>query len=165
MNQNEKLLIETFKNMLELVPITEEHKKPIEADHNVQFQWEEINDKFTLEVKDSDYFLPLTSAFRKIHSIKWINDNNFGHMLSNELKAQGVPQKDIDLGILAVDKIAKSYKEEDVGFPTNLDKIKKSMETPNDKPPTSTSKETFSGENEPFTGIEPKNTRPTKNEA
>jgi hypothetical protein len=165
MNQNEKLLLETFKNMLELVPITEEHKKPSEADHNVQFQWEEINDKFALEAKDSDYFLPLTSSFRKIHSIKWINDNHFGHMLSNELKAQGVPQKDIDIATSAVEKIAKSYKEEDVGYPSNLDKIKKSMETPNNKPPTPTSKETFSGENEPFTGIEPKNTRPVKNEA
>ena len=47
----------------------------------------------------------------------------------------------------------------------NLDKIKKAMEEPNDKPPTKTSKETFTGENEPFTGIEPKNTRPVKNEA
>jgi hypothetical protein len=165
MNQNEKLFIETFKNMLELSPISEEVKKPSEADHNVQFQWEEINDRFALEVKDSDYFTSLTSAFRKIHSIKWLNDNHFGQMLKNELKAQGIPDKDIELGISAIEKLAKSYKEEDVGFPTNLDKIRKAMEEPNDNPPTKTSKETFTGENEPFTGIEPKETRPVKNEA
>lgn len=165
MNPNEKLLVETFKNILELTSITEEAKKPTEADHNVQFQWEEINDKFALEVKDSDYFVPLTSSFRKVHSIKWLSDNHFGQMISNELKAQGIPQKDIDLAVSAIEKLTKSYREEDVGFPSNLDKIKKAMDAPNDKPPTKTSKDTFSGENEPFTGIEPKNTRPVKNEA
>jgi len=86
-------------------------------------------------------------------------------MLKNELKSQGIPEKDIKIAEDAVAKLAKSYKEEDVGFPTNLDKIKKAMEEPGDKPPTNTEKETFTGENEPFTGIEPKNTRPAKNEA
>lgn len=165
MNHSEKLLIETFKNILELTPISEEAKKPSEADHNTQFQWEEINDRFALEVKDSDYFIPLTSAFRKIHSIKWLNDSHFGQFLKNELKSQGIPEKDIDIGVAAIEKLSKSFKEEDVGFPANLDKIKKAMEEPSDKPPTKTSKETFSGENEPYTGIEPKNTRPVKNEA
>ena len=165
MNQNEKLFIETFKNILELDPISEAVKKPTENDHNVQFQWEDINDKFALEVKDSDYFVSLTSSFRKIHTIKWLSDSHFGQMMTNELKSQGIPQSDIDIAILAIDKLSKSYKEEDVGFPNNLDQIKKAMDAPNDKPPTNTSKETFTGENEPFTGIEPKNTRPVKNEA
>ncbi|MCK9281685.1 MAG: hypothetical protein M0P71_13750 [Melioribacteraceae bacterium] len=165
MNNDEKLLIETFKNILEMSPLNEDVKKPNENDHNVQFQWEEINDKFALEVKDSDYFVPLTSSFRKIHSIKWLSDTHFGAMIRNELKSQGIPQKDIDIAVEAVEKLSKAYREEDSGFPTNLDKIKNSMENPDDKPPTKTSKETFSGENEPFTGIEPKNTRPVKNEA
>jgi hypothetical protein len=177
----ERLLIEAVGNLLDNLGFVDNGVE--QTNHNVQFQWEEINDKFAIKVKDSDFFENLTSTFRKIHSYKWIVDpmlhkdhdgNNTGgdHQSSfldaftSDLISQGVPKKDIEIGLKAIGSLQKEYgKENDVGYPSNLGNIKDMINNPKNKPVSDTKKETMSGDNEPFSGAEPKNVRPVPSKA
>ena len=190
----EKILIEAVGNLLSAdnLGFVEDCVDPKGA-HHVQFQFEEINDEFALKVKDSNFFENLTSTFRKIHSYKWISEPintqkdprnetyvtypggnhraSFIEAFISDLRSQGVPTEEISKGVEAIEELQKKYgdginkSESDVGYPENLDDIRKSIQNPSNKPVSDFKKDTFSGDNEPFTGIEPKNVRPIPNEA
>jgi hypothetical protein len=164
----EKQLIETMKTILENDAVKHVSKSIMEdVSHNVQFRWEDINDSFSLEVRESEFFNSLTAAFYKVHSYKFIDDEKFDYALLPELKSQGVPQSEIDRAISAVEKIRKEFlveydDEKSYGWPQNIDGIRKQYddlgeitEIDDDR-----SKDTFSGDNEPSMGSGPDNTRP-----
>jgi len=167
----EKLLVESMKNLLDqdglgVVDggVDEEHV------HNVQFQWEDILNSFAIAIKDSDFFDTLNSAFYKVHTYKWINDSTFEEALVSELESQGTPHDEIDAALEALEKVRKEYlsngeNENSVGWPENMKDIKKVTQEPHNKPINDLDKETMSGDNEPYSGVQPDNVRPSHNEA
>jgi hypothetical protein len=181
MEKLEKLFVEITRNIFSDSNVVFEKKekdKPYE--NSTQFQWEEINDKFALKVKDSNYFESLTTSFRKVHSYKWIQGCTDKHKASfveafeSELRSQGVPMEDVELAKKAIAALSKEYgdgattNEQDAGAVPNLDKVR---ETTTDHPyedevttelDDNRKKETMSGDNEPFFGAEPDNVRPVK---
>jgi hypothetical protein len=186
----EKLLVEAIGNILQdNLGFVEGGVEP-EMAHHVQFQHEEIIDKFTVKVADSDFFENLVATFRKIHSYKWLSDPanhkfygdqdggtygygdhqaTFVQAFASDLRNQGVPLEEIDRGIKAIEELQKEYvdgkNEGDVGYPENLGDIKKSIQEPGNEKISDLDKETMSGDNEPYSGAEPDNVRPSKNEA
>jgi len=165
----EKLLVEAMKNLLDQDDLGRIDNDYSERSHHVQFQWEDINDSFALKVKDSDFFDALNAAFYKIHSYKWIDDTTFDKAFTKELEAQGTPWDDIELGLKALEDVRNKYtkdsNENAVGWAENLDEIERVTQEPKDNAPQEHDKETFSGDNKPYSGVEPQdNTRPRPNE-
>lgn len=166
----EKLLVETMKSLLDQDDLGRvEGGSDDEHAHNTQFQWEDIQDSFALNVKDSDFFESLTSSFRKVHSYKWITDSTFEEALVAELESQGVPHVDIESAVEALDKVRKEYvpdsNENGVGWPEDMEGIRQVTQEPHDKGVSDLDKDTMSGDNEPHSGAEPDNVRPSYNEA
>lgn len=164
----EKMLVETMKNLLDQDDLgrVEDGLKDEHA-HHVQFQWEDILNSYALAVKDSDFFDSLNSSFYKVHSYKWLNDDTFEESLVSELESQGIPHKDIEDAVKALEKVRKEYlkgnNENAVGWPEDMEGIKQVTQDPHDEPVSDTDKDTMSGDNEPFSGVEPDNVRPVKN--
>lgn len=164
----EKLLVESIKNILDQDELGRiEGGVEEESSHNTQFQWENILHSYALATKDSDFFDSLNSTFYKIHSYKWINDSTFEEALASDLESQGIPHKDINLALDALDKVRSEYlkdnNENSIGW-SEVGEIRKTQE-PENNPISELDKETFDDNNKPFSGIEPDNTRPSYNEA
>lgn len=165
----EKLLVESMKNLLDQDDLGRvEGGVEGEHSHNTQFQWEDILHSFAIAVKDSEFFDSLNSSFYKVHSYKWINDSTFEEALTSELESQGVPHKDINLAMDALDSVRSEYlkdhdNENSVGWAPNLDDIKSATQNPHNNKVSDG--ETFDGDNKPYAGVEPNNTRPSYNEA
>jgi hypothetical protein len=157
--KEETLLIEAMKNLLER---NEVGKSDSLHSHHMQFQWEDIQDEFSLAIKDSDFFESLRAAFYKVHSYKWINDSTFEDALISDLESMGIPHDEIELALNALEKVRKKFipgkeNESGAGWPENIKYINNEFD---DTEVTDTSKDTFSGNNKPYTGSEPDNTRP-----
>lgn len=166
-SKQEQLLIETMKVILEQNDLG--GTDPLHS-HHVQFQWEDIRDAFALAIKNSDFFDALNAAFYKVHSYKWIEDSTFEESLISDLESMGIPHKEIELALTALDKVRKKFvpgkkNEKAVGWPENMDEINKDMKEPEDTEVTDTKKDTYAGKREPFTGVQPDNTRPIPSEA
>lgn len=177
MEKLERIFVEMTKNIFSRDRVIFEKKKESDKpyENSTQFQWEEINDKFALKVKDSNYFESLTTAFRKVHSYKWIQGSTDFHMSSfleafeSELRTHGIPKTDIEIGVKAIKELQKEYgdgvksNEQDTGTVPNLDEVRKtttdidpySQETTTEVD-DNRKKETMDGNNEPWFGVEPK---------
>ena len=138
---------------------------PVEKEHHTQFQFEEINDAFAIKVKDSDFFESLCASFYKTHCSRWICDSSFEKAFRDDLRSQGVPEADMNTGVKALEALKKTYvddgkkNENAVGY-GDMKGLKEVSQDFKNEPISS--KETFSGDNKPPFGIEPKHTRPTK---
>jgi hypothetical protein len=165
-NKLENMLLESIKNLLYKNEFNISEEKEPEHAHNTQFQWEDINRDFALEIKDSDFFDSLNSVFYNVHSYKWIDDPKFEDAMIDLLHSQGIPKEDIVLSIKALNKVREQYLgkdkeyEKDVGWHQNLKDIENTTKNKSDSEVSDTNKETFSGDNKPFHGVEPDNTRP-----
>ena len=165
----EKMFLEAVKHIIDQddLGMTKEGA-PIEQEHHTQFQMENINASFAVKMKDSDFFDSLTSAFYKVHCNHWICDSGFGKQLGDELRAQGVPEEEINKAKKAVEQLSKEYtdsgdkNENAVGFADMAGLKKVSQEFGNEK---ISDGETFDKKNGPPTGVEPKHTRPTPSKA
>lgn len=165
----EKMLLEAVKHIINQddLGITQEGVPP-ESEHHTQFQWEDINASFAIKMKDSDFFDSLTSTFFKVHASHWICDSSFITQFKSELKAQGVPEEEINKGIEAIVKLNKEYtdsykkNENAVGYPNMKDMKKVSQEFGN-KPVSDG--ETFKGDNKPPLGVHPDDARPVPTKA
>ena len=168
----EKMLVETMKSLLDQDDLGRvEGGVEDEHSHNAQFQWEDILDSYALAVKDSnDFFDSINAAFYKVHSYKWLEDGTFEEALVSELESQGIPHEDIEIAVKALEKVRKEYvdgkkNENAVGWPEDMKGIKQVTQEPHNEPVSDTSKDTMSGKNKPYSGAEPDNVRPVKNEA
>lgn len=166
-NKLEKLLVEAMKNLLDQDELGRVDADYEERSHHTQFQYEDINRDFALAIKDSDFFNSLTAIFYKIHSYKWIDDTKFEQAMIDDLESMGVPNEEIENALNALDKVRKQYlgndyskDEADVGWPEDMEGIKQVTQEPHNKPVSDSEKETFSGDNEPYSGSEPDKTRP-----
>lgn len=141
--------------------------------HNFQFQYEDINNDFALKISKkipSEFFQPAMSAFAKVHAYKYINDDTFYDAIRGELKSQGITGEVLKDVISVLDDLRKKYdtehpddRENMVGWASNLDDVAKSTQEYSNDQVSDTSKETFSGNNKPFAGVEPNGTRPRPN--
>jgi len=167
----EKLLVESMKNLLDQDDLGRvEGGSDEEHSHNTQFQWEDIQNSFSVAVRESDFFDSLTSAFYKVHTYKWINDSTFEEALTSELEGQGIPHEEIETALEALDKVRTEYlpdhnNENASGWPEDMEGIKQVTQEPHHNPVNDLDKDTMSGDNEPHTGAEPDNVRPSYNEA
>jgi len=166
MTKYENLLLEAVKNLLKQdnLGITTAGVPDHETSHHVQFQYEEINDAFAVKISKSPFFDALHSIFYNIHSYKWISDPLFCEAFTNNCRSQGIPEEEIIKACEAIEKVKEKYVEDNTesnaGWSENLPDINKSIKDPANKPVTDQGKETFSGKNKPYTGVEPKKTRP-----
>lgn len=164
----EKIFVETMKHILDQDDLGKvEGGVEDEHSHSVQFQREDIESSYALAVKKSDYFDALNAIFYKIHSYKWIDDEKFEFAMTNDLEAMGIPFDDIEIAVKGLEKVRKEYpgNEKDVGWPEDLEGIRKVTQEPHNKPVSDNETDTMSGDNEPFSGVGPDNVRPVKNEA
>lgn len=163
----EKLLVEAMKNLLDQDELGRVDVDKEEHAHHTQFQWEDINRDFALAIKDSEFFDSLNSAFYQVHSYKWIDDPKFQAAMTDILDSQGVPNEEIEMAVKALEKVKSEYldddkHEKDVGWPEDMEGIKKATQEPDNNPVNDLNKETFDGDNKPYSGVEPDNVRPTQ---
>lgn len=164
-SKQEKLLIESMKNILERNELGK--SDPLHS-HMTQFQWEDIQNAFSLAIKNSDFFESLRAAFYKVHSYKWINDSTFEESLISDLESMGIPHDEIQLAIDALDKVRNKFipgkeNENSIGWPENLSDIRKNVQELGNSEITDTNKDTYDNpNNKPYNSVKPDNTRPTK---
>lgn len=97
LKKNEKNLVEALKNFLQ-----QDAKLGLaihdneETSHNIQFQWEGINDAFRLAINESPFHDSISSAFYAIHSFKYLDDPLFELDLKQELLSRAIPKEEIN---------------------------------------------------------------------
>ena len=128
LSQRERMLTEAIGNLfkgsdqtLGIVP----HK---EISHGFEFQWNGIEDMFALKAAKSTFHEELTSAFRDIHSYKYLDDPTFAVALKKRLTARGIPTEEINDAVRYCDEIKESIKKEDFqekqsGWHPDIDEI------------------------------------------
>jgi hypothetical protein len=124
----EKTLVEAIGNIfknnestLGIVP----HK---EISHGFEFQWNGIEDMFAIKTAKSTFHEELTSAFRDIHSYKYLDDPTFTIALKKRLTARGIPTEEVNNAILYCKEIIETIQKEDFqekqsGWHPNIDEI------------------------------------------
>lgn len=166
----EKMLVETIKSLLDQDDLGRVDHDDTEHSHNTQFQWEDIQDSFAVNIKDSDFFDAINTAFYKVHTYKWIEDEKFENALVDNLESMGIPHEEIEKAIEALEKVRKEYlkdtgNEAAAGWSDNMEGLKQVTQEPHNKGISDLKKDTMSGDNKPFSGAEPDNVRPSYNEA
>jgi hypothetical protein len=131
MNPRELTLVEAisnlFKNKESNLGIVKQHPK--ETSYGMQFQWEGLNDAFSLKVADSSFHESLTSAFRDIHSYRFLSDPLFETSFDKRLKAIGIPLVEREKAFKAVSEVrkewaeGKEFDEELAGWHPQIDEI------------------------------------------
>ena len=127
------------------------HKDVEETSHMAQFLHEEIQELFELKNLDSKFHDSLTSAFRKVHGYKYIDDPSFVEAFHKELIAQGVPGEERSKAVGTIPVIIKElsgskpeevepqygktmpkqgadWSEKDAGVNTKMDEIRKASQ-------------------------------------
>lgn len=157
-SDKEKVLLEAVKNLLDQDNLglpKSDVEKP--GSHTFQFQYENINDLFCIKIlKDTSFYDSHNSAFRKVHSYKYLEDPTFEASYASELRSMGIPKSEIELGIETIKKvreeILKGDNEAKEGWASNLDEVIQTTKEGGNKKSAE--------QNIPFSGIEPDNTRP-----
>jgi hypothetical protein len=131
MTRNERLLAEAisnlFKNKESNLGIVE--RRPKETSHGFAFQWEGLNDAFALKMADSVFHESLTSAFKDVHSYRFINDPLFAISFEKRMSAIGVPINERKKAIKAIEEVKKDWKvgeemdESQAGWHPQIDEI------------------------------------------
>jgi hypothetical protein len=111
MNDIERMVIEEisnmFKNKESNLGIIQ--KRPKETSHGLQFQWEGLNDAFSLKVADSVFHESLTAAFKDIHGYRYINDPQFTLSFETRLKSCGIPIIEREKAMKAIEEVRKEW--------------------------------------------------------
>jgi hypothetical protein len=135
MNQNERLLTEAIQTYLQhkiQLGIPDPPKDLADADSkSFQHLHEQINDMFEMKTVDLTHHEGICSAFRKVHSYKYVTDPHFYQAMQQEMAAQGIPlseqQKAAKTVTKVVEEISKeesgNWAEQDAGFHPDLDEI------------------------------------------
>jgi len=119
-----------------------------ETSHHFEKQWNTIEEMFALKVIKSPFHEELTSAFRDIHSYKYVDDSTFPIALRKRLTARGIPTEEIVNAEKHLQEICEELKKENfqekaAGWNPNLDQIIDITKNANNRKPS---------QEEPFTG-------------
>ena len=111
MNNTEKILLEEisnlFKNKESRLGIIQD--RPRETSHGMQFQWEGLNDAFSLKMADSTFHEAITAAFKDIHGYRFINDAQFPLSFETRLKSCGIPILEREKALKAIEEVKKEW--------------------------------------------------------
>jgi hypothetical protein len=96
-----------------------------EITHRAEFQWNTIEEMFALKTVNSPFSESLTSAFRDIHSYKYLNDPTFNIALERRLTAIGIPTEERQKAHKCTEEIIKElggekFEEKHIGWHPNL---------------------------------------------
>jgi hypothetical protein len=122
--------------------------KDEETSHHFEKQWNTIEEMFALKVIKSPFHEELTSAFRDIHSYKYVDDSTFPIALRKRLTARGIPTEEIVNAEKHLQEICEELKKENfqekaAGWNPNLDQIIDLTKNANNRKPS---------QEAPFTG-------------
>lgn len=113
MNHTEQQLLEAvghlFGNNEDALGIVK-HK---ETSHTFEHQWNLVEELFALKAVSSNFHEELTSAFRNVHSYKYLDDPTFAIALTKRLTARGVPTKEISNAKQYCEDIKKQLQKDD----------------------------------------------------
>lgn len=134
LNETETLLVEAIQSMLggkAKLGLAHHNDANKDESNTFQFLHENIQEQFDLDTIDSDYHTSLCSAFRKVHSYKYVTDPTFNEALGREFKAMGIPEQEHKRAFDAIEKIINEVKggknkwwsEKDSGWHPQLDEI------------------------------------------
>ena len=127
MNQVEKKLTEAignlFRNSRARLGIINTKQEVI--DSRYEAQWNDLEYKFALKIIDSPFSESLTSAFRNIHSYKYLEDPTFPIALRKRLSATGIPEREIQKAIEILESLkeGENTQEKEIGWHPNLKEI------------------------------------------
>lgn len=128
MTQVERLLVEAignlFNNSEQVLGVVPHDEKS----HTFEFQWNNIESMFALKARRSNFHEELTSAFRDIHSYKYLDDPTFAVALQKHLTARGVPTEEINRAVQFCEQIKEElndeqFQEKDSGWHPDLDEV------------------------------------------
>lgn len=132
MNKKERLILEEMSSLLNTNPkLGLSYHDQEESSHHPQFRWEDIKEEYALKVNQkcsSAFFESITSAFRDIHSYKYINHPTFRIALEKSLTARAVPSEDLKTALECLDEIVSklnktNINEQDAGWNPNIEEI------------------------------------------
>jgi hypothetical protein len=134
LTKKDRQILEAINNMLDAEPQLglSFHKKDEAAQENTfSYLHEHINDSFATKAADLIHADSVTQAFRKLHSIKYIDDTSFAQAFERDMVALGVPRLERDKALTFLEQVIASMKaddkfgaERDAGFNPNLSDIK-----------------------------------------
>jgi hypothetical protein len=131
MNNIEKQIIESAINQLfdgsrSRLGIVKPRTK--EISHTMEHQHNSIQYAFELKLIESAFYESLTSAFRDIHSYKYLNDPTFPIALTKRLTAIGIPLEEQQKAIKIIDELkeefqGKNFDEKQAGWHPDINEI------------------------------------------
>ena len=135
LNETEHLLAEAIDTMLRHNPKLglSFHDGTEETSHFTQFKHEQINEMFELETTNLIHHDNTCSAFKKVHSYKYVDDPKFIEAFKKELTWHGIPNEEQAIAeeaiIKVISKLAKeagikNFDLQSVGWNPKLDEIK-----------------------------------------
>lgn len=135
LNKNEKLLVEAVQSFLgqdaKLGLSLHDDDKAAKEERGFQYLHEQIDDLFAIRAADLVHAESVTSAFRKVHSHKYMDDWTFLPAFEKELVARTVPMVERRKAMEFIPRIMTELREEhhnwterDAGLNPNLDEIR-----------------------------------------
>jgi len=136
LTKNERLLSEAIKSMLSQdaklgLSIHDENKELDSAERGFQYLHEQIDDMFMLKAAELDHAESVTSAFRKVHGYKYLDDWTFLPAMDKEMISKAVPvverKKALDFIPKIIDELKaeqSAWAEKDSGFNPSLDEVR-----------------------------------------
>lgn len=137
LNANEKLVLESITSMLHQdaklgLTFHDADQKDDEIEHGHQYLHEQIDDMLLLKAAELVHAESVTSAFRKVHSYKYIDDWTFLPAMEKEMISKAVPNEERIKALQFIPKIISELRaehhlwtEKDSGFNPNLKEVKK----------------------------------------
>lgn len=129
MKKQERLLLEAIANMVKNEPeLGLSFHDSEETSHYFQYNWENLNDAFSLEVMDSPFYDSIHSAFYEVHSYKYVNDPSFYESFKRSLDARAIPDDQQKQAIDGMSKVLKDFgikgDERHGGWNPNMDELR-----------------------------------------
>jgi len=137
LTKTEKLLVEAITSMLHQdaqlgLSFHDEPQSETPEDQGYRYLHEQIDDLFQLKAADLNHTESVTSAFRKVHGYKYINDWSFLPALEREMVNRGVPVAERTKAMEFIPRIIselrseqKEWSERNSGFNPRLTEVRK----------------------------------------
>lgn len=137
LNKAEKMLVEGIQNMLQQdaklgLSFHDSDEKDQKAERGYQYLHEQIDDMFLLKAAELDHAESVTSAFRKVHGYKYLEDWTFMPTMEKEMVSRAVPVAERRKALGFIPEIAEElrseqhvWSERDAGFNPKLDEVRK----------------------------------------
>lgn len=138
LNKHERLLVEGIQSMLQQdakLGLSMHDSESPEAKQDwrgYQYLHEQIDDMFLLKAAELTHSESVTSAFRKVHGYKYLEDWTFLPAMEKEMVSRAVPREERIKALEFIPQIVEQLRsehniwaEKDSGFNPKLDEIRK----------------------------------------